>query len=769
MTRPLGWFAVAMIVLAGSPPSVSAQASVDSARLERVMALGKLWGVVGLFHPYLAYRGINWDSALVVALPLAERATNREEYAAAVRRMLAPLGDPATRVIEPTPAAQPRAHADSAPVSRWLSDSVLLVDLGVIASSGSFERITQQLSELGPLFAAASATILDFRVAVSAPDLEIVDYLWPGSGLDSFLVADTLFGPGERSRTYSGWVPEDGGGSGGYFAAWRTMDGTRVLPGQSARRIPVVVLANSRGALPSSIAALVGTGRAGIVLEGGTPPSMSAGAVRISLPDSLTAEIRLSEPVDRLGHGGGAPDTIVEESALRGDDSAALQVALRMVHADRPPAAPAAPLPAVAIAPDPRPYREMAYPSPEYRLLAAFRIYTIMEYFHAYRALYGEDWDQVLRTFIPRFEAARDSLEYALAVAGMVSHIHDSHGFIGSPVLNAWRGRAPTAVRVRYIEHQPVIVGFLNDSAARAAGARIGDVVLTVDGMPVAKRFAVLAAAAASSTPQSREVNIAWRLLNGADSTTAQVEVRGRDGRTRQLSLQRNLSYWDATGSERQGDILKLLPGNIGYADLDRLPPTMVDSMFERFKDTKAIIFDMRGYPQSTAWQIAPRLTDRAAAQAASFERPLVDYPHGSGSETGETRTTLAFKQALPPTEKWRYHGRTVMLIDGRTISQAEHTGLFFEAANGTVFIGSPTAGANGDVTNFYVPGGILIYFSGHDVRHIDGRQLQRVGLQPTVLVTPTIAGVQAGRDEVLERALKYLGAPSRPGAVARN
>ena len=111
------------------------------------------------------------------------------------------------------------------------------------------------------------------------------------------------------------------------------------------------------------------------------------------------------------------------------------------------------------------------YPSPEYRLLAAFRIYTIMEYFHAYRALYGEDWDQVLRTSIPRFEAARDSLEYALAVASMVNHIHDSHGFIASPVLSAWRGRAPTAVRIGYIEHQPVIVGFLNDTAARAAGA----------------------------------------------------------------------------------------------------------------------------------------------------------------------------------------------------------------------------------------------------------------------------------------------------------
>ena len=612
----------------------------------------------------------------------------------------------------------------------------------------------------------ARAAILDFRNAVGAPDLEIIGYAWPGSGLDSFLIADTLIGPGERSRTYSGWTPEDGGTSGGYFAAWRILDGTRVLPGQSARRIPVVVLANARGALPSSIAALVGAGRAGLVIEGGTPQSMNGGTVPITLPDSLSVVIRLSEPVDRLGNGGGVPDTIVEESTLRGDDNTALQVALRMVRAGRPPEPHSAPLPAVEIAPSPRPYREMMYPSPEYRLLAAFRIYTIMEYFHAYRALYGEDWDQVLKTSIPRFEAARDSLEYALAVASMVNHIHDSHGFIASPVLSAWRGRAPTAVRIGYIEHQPVIVGFLNDTAARAAGARIGDVVLTVDGMPVAKRFAELAAASASSTPQSQEVNIARQLLNGANSTTAQVEVRGRDGLTRQLSLQRNLSYRDAMRSQRQGDILKLFPGNIGYADLDRLPPTMVDSMFERFKDTKAIIFDMRGYPQGTAWKIAPRLTDKAAVQAASFERPVVDYPHGGGAEAGETRTTLTFKQALPPTEQWRYHGRTVMLIDGRTISQAEHTGLFFEAANGTVFIGSPTAGANGDVTNFYVPGNILINFSGHDVRHVDGRQLQRVGLQPTVSVTPTIAGVQAGRDEVLERALKYLGAPSKGDAA---
>jgi C-terminal processing protease CtpA/Prc len=58
------------------------------------------------------------------------------------------------------------------------------------------------------------------------------------------------------------------------------------------------------------------------------------------------------------------------------------------------------------------------------------------------------------------------------------------------------------------------------------------------------------------------------------------------------------------------------------------------------------------------------------------------------------------------------------------------------------------------------LPGGLYVSFTGHDVRHADGRQLQRIGLQPQVSVRPTAAGIRAGRDEVLERALELLGEP---------
>jgi C-terminal processing protease CtpA/Prc len=97
------------------------------------------------------------------------------------------------------------------------------------------------------------------------------------------------------------------------------------------------------------------------------------------------------------------------------------------------------------------------------------------------------------------------------------------------------------------------------------------------------------------------------------------------------------------------------------------------------------------------------------------------------------------------------------MLIDDRAISQSEHTALFFEAASGTTFVGTATAGANGDVTSFPVPGGIWIGFTGHDVRHADGRQLQRIGIVPDVEVAPTRAGIHDGRDEVLEKGIETL------------
>jgi C-terminal processing protease CtpA/Prc len=282
----------------------------------------------------------------------------------------------------------------------------------------------------------------------------------------------------------------------------------------------------------------------------------------------------------------------------------------------------------------------------------------------------------------------------------------------------------------------------------------IGDVVLAVDGEPVEKRMARYGKYIAGSNPGAHARSVLRRLLNGPDGSTLELTVRGRDDKTREIALPRKAGY-AALWPKRGGEVFKVLEDDIGYCDLERLTLGEVDAMLERLEETRAIVFDLRGYPQGTAWALAPRLNVKGAKYGAAFRRMLVSG--GSSSQLGEP--SFAFLQPLPPGDKWKYKGKTVTLIDERAISQSEHTGLFLEAACATAFIGSPTAGANGDVTRLTLPGGLVVGFTGYDVRHVDGRQLQRVGLVPHVEVRPTLAGIRAGQDEVLARALQYVRA----------
>src|SRR5664279_2820430 len=60
-------------------------------QLARLIALGKLWANVAIFHPYLAYQDIDWDLAFVQAVERLEAADT--EYLSVVQTMLAALGD----------------------------------------------------------------------------------------------------------------------------------------------------------------------------------------------------------------------------------------------------------------------------------------------------------------------------------------------------------------------------------------------------------------------------------------------------------------------------------------------------------------------------------------------------------------------------------------------------------------------------------------------------------------------------------------------------
>jgi len=103
------------------------------------------------------------------------------------------------------------------------------------------------------------------------------------------------------------------------------------------------------------------------------------------------------------------------------------------------------------------------------------------------------------------------------------------------------------------------------------------------------------------------------------------------------------------------------------------------------------------------------------------------------------------------------YSGKVVVLVDEVTLSQAEYTTMAFRASPRTVVVGSTTAGADGNVSQIMLPGGLRTMISGIGVFFPDKRPTQRIGIVPDIEVRPTIAGIRAGRDEVLEAALRQI------------
>ena len=104
-----------------------------------------------------------------------------------------------------------------------------------------------------------------------------------------------------------------------------------------------------------------------------------------------------------------------------------------------------------------------------------------------------------------------------------------------------------------------------------------------------------------------------------------------------------------------------------------------------------------------------------------------------------------------------------MILVDEVTQSQAEYTTMAFRAVPGALVVGSTTAGADGAASRITLPGNLFTIISGYGMFYPDKRPTQRVGIVPDVVVEPTIASVRAGRDLVLEKALRLILGPKTP------
>ena len=398
------------------------------------------------------------------------------------------------------------------------------------------------------------------------------------------------------------------------------------------------------------------------------------------------------------------------------------------------------------------PYEQFIYPDEGFRLLALCRFWNIIQYFFPYRYAIDENWNSVLQEFIPKFISAKDKLEYRKVVVELIGKVHDTHANLWGrdSVWSSYKGKFIAPIQTKFIEDKLVITNYYTDSLARTTGIYHGDIVTSIDGKATSKLVEERLKFYPASNYATQLRDLAKDMLRGNQRYVTIQLKRGQETLTKTIKrfpldsidtrLDKSYSISDSC--------YRLLSDDIGYIDLGNIKSNLIPEMFKKFQHRKGIVIDIRNYPSEF---VVFSLSNYLLPTAAPFVKFTVPNTNHPGVFSWGVTLNVGYEN------KDSYKGKVVILVNEITQSQAEYTTMALRASENVIVMGSTTAGADGNVSTFYLPGKLRTMISGIGIYYPDGRETQRVGIIPDIVVKPTVVGIKERKDELLDKAVQYI------------
>jgi C-terminal processing protease CtpA/Prc len=310
-------------------------------------------------------------------------------------------------------------------------------------------------------------------------------------------------------------------------------------------------------------------------------------------------------------------------------------------------------------------------------------------------------------------------------------------------------GKASLPVGLRFVEGKAVVASYSNPRLGPASGLQVGDVIAAIEGVPVDSLVTRWRPLFAVSNDAARLRDMARALKRGAPGPAELAVVRGSE----KLALHVERFPADSLKLDREwvhdheGPTFRRLSDDIAYLKLSTVKVSEVRDYLNGTKGAKCLVIDLRNYPSEF-------MVFALGQHLVKTSTPFVKFTVGDLRNPGSF--AFGMPLSLAPVEPYVECPVTI-LIDEVTQSQAEYTTMAFRSRPGTLVVGSQTAGADGNVSRIALPGSQSTMFSGIGVFYPDGRPTQRIGIVPDLEVKPSIAGIRAGRDEVLEAAVRRV------------
>jgi carboxyl-terminal processing protease len=389
-------------------------------------------------------------------------------------------------------------------------------------------------------------------------------------------------------------------------------------------------------------------------------------------------------------------------------------------------------------------YDNFAFPNENYRLLSLFKFWNTVEYFYPYKYLTNQNWNKVLNEMIPKFISAKNATEYHLAMLEAVVKLDDSHGIFKTKFTTEYFGTKFIPAKLKIMDDKAIVTGFYNDSLSKINDLRIGDIIENVNEKSIKDILNEKLKYIAGSNLNSKLTGAYYTIANG-NSDSLSISVN-RNGKLYDKIIYRypfDLIFKKNIKNEKY----KILENNIGYIDMAALEMKDVDETMKKLENTKAIIIDIRNYPNFIPYSIANYLNSEKKPFLKT-NIPDLKYP---GKFIWEEYATAG------KNNKEYFKGKVVLLVNEETQSRAEYSVMCLQTANNVITIGSQTAGADGNISYIEFIGGNKSLMSGTGIYYPDGTITQRKGVKVDIEILPTIKGIQDGKDEVLEKAIEII------------
>jgi C-terminal processing protease CtpA/Prc len=374
--------------------------------------------------------------------------------------------------------------------------------------------------------------------------------------------------------------------------------------------------------------------------------------------------------------------------------------------------------------------------------------WNVFQHFYPYFEVVDVDWDAVLTRTLRRALADDASTKAFLqTLRRMVAQLEDGHGRVQHPQAPSSAG---LPVRFGRIGGEIVVVDTA-EHLDRNLCPDIGDVVTSIDGRSSEQRLQEKKQYI-SGSPQWTEGRALRQLGRGdADSTVSLTVRRGDAENTCEVARSDRRIRWRQLRLDDRPNTVDTLRSGVRYVDLTRAEwPTLRQHIGE-LADANGVVFDLRGYPTGGARKLLPHLSGDTL-RSARFQVPQFIYP----DQANIVGYNASGRWTLPP-EQPQITGDVAFLTGPGAISYAESIMGIVEHYDLGTIVGQPTAGTNGVINPFELPGGYKVWWTGMRVRKHDGSQHHLVGIQPDVRATRTIEGLRSGRDEMLRTALRVL------------